>query len=50
MIPAPSDTAIFVNRPTHPGAGNFDEVTSVIQAGSSSVQALNGLAEEKHFR
>lgn len=49
MIPAPYDNAIFVNRPRHPGAGNFDGITSVIQADSSSVQALNGATEEEQF-
>ncbi len=49
MIPAPSDTAIFVNRPTHPGAGYFDDVTTVIQGGSSSVKVLTGSTEEEQF-
>ena len=32
------------------GAGYFDEVTTVIQGGSSSVTALKGSTEEKQFK
>jgi hypothetical protein len=33
----------------HVGAGYFDDVTTVIQGGSSSVKALTGSTEEEQF-
>jgi isocitrate lyase len=39
----------FVSHQQEVGAGYFDDVTSVIQGGSSSVKALTGSTEEEQF-
>ncbi|MDC3160045.1 isocitrate lyase, partial [Pseudomonadota bacterium] len=40
----------FSSHQQEVGAGYFDEVTTVIQGGSSSVTALKGSTEEKQFK
>lgn len=39
----------FVSHQQEVGAGYFDDVTTVIQGGSSSVKALTGSTEEEQF-
>ena len=39
----------FVSHQQEVGAGYFDDVTTVIQGGSSSVTALTGSTEEEQF-
>ena len=39
----------FVSHQQEVGTGYFDEVTTVIQGGSSSVKALTGSTEEEQF-
>jgi isocitrate lyase len=39
----------FVSHQQEVGAGYFDDVTTVIQGGSSSVKALSGSTEEEQF-
>ncbi|MDR0457892.1 MAG: isocitrate lyase, partial [Burkholderiaceae bacterium] len=39
----------FVSHQQEVGAGYFDDVTTVIQGGSSSVKALAGSTEEAQF-
>lgn len=39
----------FVSHQQEVGAGYFDDVTTVIQGGSSSVKALTGSTEEAQF-
>ena len=39
----------FVSHQEEVGAGYFDEVTTVIQGGHSSVKALTGSTEEEQF-
>ena len=39
----------FVSHQQEVGAGYFDDVTTVIQGGSSSVTALKGSTEEEQF-
>ena len=39
----------FVSHQQEVGAGYFDEVTTVIQGGASSVKALTGSTEEEQF-
>ncbi len=39
----------FVSHQQEVGAGYFDDVTTVVQGGSSSVQALKGSTEEEQF-
>jgi len=39
----------FVVAPAGSGAGYFDDVTTVIQGGTSSVKALTGSTEEEQF-
>ena len=39
----------FVSHQQEVGAGYFDEVTTVIQGGTSSVKALTGSTEEEQF-
>ena len=39
----------FVSHPQEVGAGYFDDVTTVIQGGTSSVKALTGSTEEEQF-
>jgi len=40
----------FVSHQQEVGTGYFDDVTTVIQGGSSSVKALTGSTEEEQFR
>jgi isocitrate lyase len=40
---------LFVSHQQEVGTGYFDEVTTVIQGGSSSVKALTGSTEEEQF-
>ena len=46
---AREDGYIFVSHQQEVGAGYFDEVTTVIQGGASSVKALTGSTEEEQF-
>jgi isocitrate lyase len=39
----------FVSHQQEVGAGYFDDVTTVIQGGHSSVKALSGSTEEEQF-
>ncbi len=39
----------FVSRQQEVGAGYFDDVTTVIQGGSSSVKVLTGSTEKEQF-
>ena len=39
----------FVSHQQEVGAGYFDDVTTVIQGGESSVTALTGSTEEEQF-
>ena len=39
----------FVSHQQEVGAGYFDDITTVIQGGSSSVTALTGSTEEEQF-
>ncbi len=39
----------FVSHPQEVGTAYFDEVTTVIQGGTSSVTALTGSTEEERF-
>ena len=39
----------FVSHQQEVGAGYFDDVTTVIQGGTSSVKALTGSTEEEQF-
>jgi isocitrate lyase len=39
----------FVSHQQEVGTGYFDEVTTVIQGGHSSVKALTGSTEEEQF-
>jgi isocitrate lyase len=39
----------FVSHQQEVGAGYFDDVTTVIQGGASSVTALTGSTEEEQF-
>ena len=39
----------FVSHPQEVGAGYFDDVTTLTQSGSSSVQALTGSTKEEQF-
>ena len=39
----------FVSHQQEVGAGDFDDVTTVIQGGTSSVKALKGSTEEEQF-
>ncbi len=39
----------FVSHQQEVGAGYFDDVTTVIQGGSSSVKALTGSTDEEQF-
>jgi isocitrate lyase len=39
----------FVSHQQEVGAGYFDDVTTVIQGGSSSVKAMSGSTEEEQF-
>jgi isocitrate lyase len=39
----------FASHQQEVGAGYFDDVTTVIQGGVSSVRALNGSTEEAQF-
>ena len=45
----PEDLVAIEKRMTEVGAGYFDDVTTVIQGGSSSVKALTGSTEEEQF-
>ena len=40
----------FVSHQQEVGAGYFDDVTTVIQGGASSVTALTGSTEEEQFQ
>ena len=46
---AREDGYTFVSHQQEVGAGYFDEVTTVIQGGASSVKALTGSTEEEQF-
>ena len=46
---AREDGYTFVSHQQEVGAGYFDEVTTVIQGGASSVRALTGSTEEEQF-
>ena len=46
---AREDGYTFVSHQQEVGTGYFDEVTTVIQGGSSSVKALTGSTEEEQF-
>lgn len=53
-VPQPKFTAAekgytFVAHQQEVGAGYFDDVTTIIQGGSSSVTALTGSTEEEQF-
>ncbi len=49
MVQEPEFAATFVSHQQEVGAGYFDDVTTVIQGGSSSVKALTGSTEEEQF-
>ena len=54
MVQAPEVAArdkgyTFVSHQQEVGAGYFDDVTTVIQGGLSSVTALTGSTEEEQF-
>ena len=49
LFPAIFTTGTFVSHQQEVGVGYLDEVTTVIQDGTSSVKALTGATEEDRF-